>query len=590
MILGLFILLVALFISSISAYYSIIGLTAIFAGAVTQIIVMGIGLELGKLATVIWLHYNWERANWKLKLYLPAAVVILMGITSMGIFGGLSKAHLDQAVPTGNIQAQIELYDTKIATQQENIETANKAISQLDASVDQVLARSTSEVGAQRSANLRRSQAKERKTLQADVDVAQQEIAKLREEKAPIASQLRSVESDVGPIKYLAAVIYGDNPEQSLLESAVRMVIIIIVAVFDPLAIVLLLAATTSMDWSKIDRRRRQHEKIESKKAEVKEEAELDALRHPGPSPEVEELCRQLAETENEMTSLRKELNSKERLYHEQGSHIDDISKTVNNMSSTISELEVAIQTGLEREESAIQEIHQLASEHGTAVFENKTLKSYIDDLTRTIQEQESELKDMKVAVAEVFTPPDFAAPVTPFAPYVDDHAEEQVKEPEPVVEPEPVIEPEPVVEPEPIIEPEPVIEPEPAPVTVPEPIERRPARDLAAMDAALPAKRSMTMPTLSTSGKKLVPEGTSFPLSPNVNDAYLRIDYPLSRLYQWDGSGWREVQNIDSSRYALSDEYLELLVANLNSGVLEVDQINSFEQDQISNYLQGKA
>lgn len=251
MFLGIVTLLTALCISGIAAYYSITGLTAIFAAAAIPVIIMGSILELSKIVGCVWLHYNWERAPWKIKSYLIFAVGALMIITSLGIFGFLSRAHLDQAVPSGDIQAQVALFDEKIKTQRDNIEADKRALAQLDVAVDQIMARSDSEQGATRSAKLRQSQKKDRMQYQNNIDQAQKEITKLQNERAPIASQLRKVESDVGPIRYLATMIYGDNPDQNLLEAAVRWVIILIVAVFDPLAIVLILAATTSIDWAR---------------------------------------------------------------------------------------------------------------------------------------------------------------------------------------------------------------------------------------------------------------------------------------------------------------------------------------------------
>jgi len=181
-------------------------------------------------------------------------VAILMVLTSMGVFGFLSKAHLDQAVPSGDIQAQVQIYDDKIRTQRDNIEAARKALRQMDESVDQTMSRSSTEQGADKAANLRRSQARERGNLQNDISRAQGEITKLQEQRAPIASQARQVEAEVGPIKYIAALIYGDNPDDNLLEKSVRWMIILIVIVFDPLALTLLLAATKTFEWERENR------------------------------------------------------------------------------------------------------------------------------------------------------------------------------------------------------------------------------------------------------------------------------------------------------------------------------------------------
>jgi hypothetical protein len=245
-----FVLAVALLISATSAYYSIIGLTAIFAAAFWSIVIMGTVLELGKIAASLWLKQYWHQSPWQLKYYLVTAVGVLMVITSLGIFGGLSKAHLDQAVPLGDVAATVAQLDERIQTERGNIESAQRALQQMDAQVEQRLSRSSDDRGAERAVQIRRQQAKERAKLQQDIAAAQQTIVALNKERAPIASELRKVEAEVGPIKYVAALIYGDNPDANLLERAVRWVIIIIVLVFDPLAIALLLAATSSMRWN----------------------------------------------------------------------------------------------------------------------------------------------------------------------------------------------------------------------------------------------------------------------------------------------------------------------------------------------------
>ena len=242
-------LFVALALSSVAAYYSIIGLTAIFAGAVIPVIIMGGILEIAKITTTVWLRKYWHHAGWWLKIYLVPAVIALALLTSMGIFGFLSKAHMDQGVTTGDSQAKLSLYDEKIKTQRDNIELARKALTQMDAQVDQMLGRTDTDKGAERAVAIRRQQAKERLSLQNDIAGAQKEIQKLNEERAPIAAENRKVEAEVGPIKYIAALIYGDNADQNMLEAAVRWVIILLVIVFDPLAIALVLAANQSKDW-----------------------------------------------------------------------------------------------------------------------------------------------------------------------------------------------------------------------------------------------------------------------------------------------------------------------------------------------------
>ncbi len=238
-------------LSAIAAFYSIVGLMAIFAAAAIPIAIMGSVLEIAKLTVTVWLHEYWSLVKRSMKLYLVPAVAVLMLITSMGIFGFLSKAHLDQAVPTGDVAAKVQFIDEKIKTERDNIEASRRALRQMDDAVDQTMARSNDEKGADKAAGLRRAQQRERAQLQNDISRAQGVIAKLNEERAPIASELRKVEAEVGPIKYIASLIYGDNPDANLLEKAVRWVIIILVLVFDPLAVMMLLAATESMKWEK---------------------------------------------------------------------------------------------------------------------------------------------------------------------------------------------------------------------------------------------------------------------------------------------------------------------------------------------------
>jgi hypothetical protein len=237
----------ALALSACAAYYSIMGLVAIFAAAVIPIFIMGSLLEASKLVVASWLYRSWKEIPVLMKSYFTFALVVLMLLTSMGIFGYLSKAHLDQAIPTGDVQAKLALIDEKIKTEKENINASRKELSQLDSQVDQTIARTTDAGGAERAINIRRNQQKDRARILSEIGNSQTKIAKLNEERAPIASEVRKVEAEVGPIKYIAALLYGDSPETDLLEKAVRWVIILIVIVFDPLAVLMLVAANWQM-------------------------------------------------------------------------------------------------------------------------------------------------------------------------------------------------------------------------------------------------------------------------------------------------------------------------------------------------------
>jgi hypothetical protein len=242
-------LLSGLTISAVAIWYSVAGLVSIFAAAMIPIIVMGVVLEVSKLIATVWLKINWSRAPVFIRTYLLVAIAILMVITSMGIFGFLSKAHSDQSLVSGDVQAKIAVYDEKIKTERENIEAARKALKQMDATIDETIARSKTDQGAVNANAMRQRQAKERTQIQSDIAKSQKLIASLNEERAPIAAEVRKVEAEVGPIKYIAAFVYGDNPDANLLEKAVTWVIIIIVSVFDPLAVILLLASQYSFQW-----------------------------------------------------------------------------------------------------------------------------------------------------------------------------------------------------------------------------------------------------------------------------------------------------------------------------------------------------
>ena len=283
MLFGYFTLLVALVIEAVGAYYSITGLAAIFSGAVIPILIMGASLEVGKVTAAVWLKMYWDRASLTYKLYLVPAVAFLMVLTSMGIFGFLSKAHSDQSLVSGDSMAKVAIYDEKISTAKGNIDANRKALKQMDEAVDQVMGRSTDEKGADKAVAIRRSQQKERNRLLAEIEVEQRKVSKLSEERAPFAAEFRKVESEVGPIKYIAALIYGDNPDANILERAVRWVIILIVAVFDPLALVLILAAQQTLRWAKEDQEQKQDEEkfIADVSEELLNDIDLQDVKEP---------------------------------------------------------------------------------------------------------------------------------------------------------------------------------------------------------------------------------------------------------------------------------------------------------------------
>jgi hypothetical protein len=284
MLLAFLTLLTGLAISAVAIYYSVLGLASIFAAAVIPIVVMGSILEFSKLVAAWWLKANWQRAPLLLKSYLLIAVIVLMLITSMGIFGFLSRAHSDQTLVSGDVSSQIELYDEQIKNERENIDNARTLIKQLDDAVIGIQSGEGRELRnrdgtvrvenpAERALAVRRSQSRDRANLSAQIEASQKAIQEIQQKRAPIAADLRKVEAEVGPIKYIAKLIYGDSTDNNLLEKAVTWVIILIVLVFDPLAVLLLLASQMSFQWYRQDKEK---EKLAEKESDDQGEQDVE--------------------------------------------------------------------------------------------------------------------------------------------------------------------------------------------------------------------------------------------------------------------------------------------------------------------------
>jgi len=235
----------AISISIIAAGYSIIGLATLFAGAAVPIIAMGTALEIGKLIAASWLYNNWRSSfvPLSLKTYLFSAVVVLVFITSMGIFGFLSKAHLEQVQPTTGNEIKINSINTQISQQETIINRAEKTLAQLDKSIEVYL----NNEYATRGLKERKKQEEERNTLQSTINTATDKIVELQTQKANLQLQQDKIEAEVGPIKYVAELIYGKESAKSHFDEAVRIVILILIFVFDPLAVLLLIAANISL-------------------------------------------------------------------------------------------------------------------------------------------------------------------------------------------------------------------------------------------------------------------------------------------------------------------------------------------------------
>ena len=254
MTLALIVLGVALAISGVAAFYSIVGLMAIFSASALSIAVMGSVLEVGKLATASWLYQNWKKVPRFLKYYLTGAVVILMFITSMGIFGYLSKSHIDAGTGTSELYVKLERLDSNIESERKSISRAEGQLEKLDFALERYIELNAVSKGLRK----RDEQKPERDKLSQIVNESQDKIDIYLDERADIQLKIKSFEVEVGPLKYISALLFGESDSVNYLDKAVRYVIILLIFVFDPLAVLMLIAANISLKEEQQKRKRKE--------------------------------------------------------------------------------------------------------------------------------------------------------------------------------------------------------------------------------------------------------------------------------------------------------------------------------------------
>ena len=232
-------LISAIFISGVAAYYSIMGLIAIFSAAVIPIMLMGVALESSKLIAASWVYKNWDTCPKLIKYYLVMAVVVLMFITSMGIFGFLSKAHMDQGLGATSNVIVIKNLERELESEEKNITNNQTSLNTLD--------RLVSASDPKDGVAIRLRQKREREAINISIRESNNKITSLNTELAPLRKENAAFEAEVGPIKYVADLLYGEESNKYI-DKAIRWVIIIIVMVFDPLAVILLIAANIGLN------------------------------------------------------------------------------------------------------------------------------------------------------------------------------------------------------------------------------------------------------------------------------------------------------------------------------------------------------
>jgi hypothetical protein len=553
MMFGYLTLFTALILSMSAAVYSILGLTAIFAAAFWPIVVLGSSLEIGKIVTTLWLHKYWTRAELQYKLYLCSAVIILMVLTSMGVFGFLSKAHLDQAVPSGDIQAQVQIFDDKIQTQKDNIKTARAALTQMDSAVDQVMGRSSDEKGADKAVAIRRSQARERTALQNDISKAQTEITRLQEQRAPIASQARQIEAEVGPIKYIAALIYGDNLEANLLEKAVRWVIILIVIVFDPLALTLLLAATKTFEWE------RGINILAPKKKDNDEDAESWFAR-----------AKERARFWDKKKKLEPDNTIDENQYYV--STLDNVEPVVENQPNTEAENEYFEPTTPKYEpdngpitDEQFEQIKQSVPQEN----KKKNVLSSLDAMwsrATNVFKKDSEAEHAPIAPQIIDTPSVKEASTVDHEDGTTD-AEKEAQRAWKMANPQDTIK------------------------------KHRSLHD-AGHITDLPwntpdyhpdyqAQLGLIADNIPHSGE-VKGFGTQFPANPGKGDMFLRVDRLPSALYKFNGNIWIEVDKALSDQHAYDTAYIDHLISKISTGEYDPELLSDAERTSIEQRLSG--
>lgn len=375
---GILCLFFALTISSVAAFFSVTGLATIFSAAFISVIVMGVVLESGKLVATGWLHSNWKnpRVGFLIKSYLSLAILALMVITGIGIYGYLSKAYLDQSAPAGVVDVQIQAYQQQIATDNSNISRLTAEQNQLDAQVNSLITQNKVYL----SQTIRKQQASERANIQNEMNQSQQEIIELNKKIEPLQIQENGTNAKLGPVKYVAALIGWKD-----LDSAVRLVILIIMFAFDPLAVVLLLSGTISIgEWLDLKQSIKPSEKLN-----IDETIEPDAMLN---TVHVNKNISDVKSLENNENQINSEMKS---LSLPQSSEIDfNLIK-----SSILPDIEIKIPMPSKIEETVV----------ATPIpEENKSFENIMNDFIETEHKNDKSKKTMKELVNLIEEQPEF--------------------------------------------------------------------------------------------------------------------------------------------------------------------------------------
>ena len=417
------------------------------------------------------------------------------------------------------------LYDEKIKTQRDNIDVARKALQQMDAQVDARLARGESESGAERAVQIRRQQQGERAKLQKEIGDAQKEIAKLNEERAPIAAENRKVEAEVGPIKYVAALIYGDNPDSNLLERAVRWVIILLVIVFDPLAIALVLAANSSKEWDKLE----EDDKAAMSISPEPQKEIYEPIETPWPT-EWQEIPLEPESPTQKIEEEYKDIDFKKDhpyLYKTPESRTPPGIEAVGPLvHAEKNKPEIRLQPDIEKKIETIRKIKST----------KKMSKKVEEESVQEDPKLETKVEDLNLPNKEEIT----TEGITKLAPYKDIDGTYVVT------------------------------------------ADGKHMRK----DALKEMQPELFMLTADHMQKSSTNFGTSFPKVANKGDIFVRVDVLPNRVYKFDNTKWVELNKQVNKSYLNEDAYLEHLIRLIDQGQCDIEDCTEAEKAAIEDYL----
>lgn len=530
-VMGWLALFMSLAIAACAAYFSIVGLAVLFAAALIPVIIMATTLEIGKLGATFFLHRFWEELPGQIKYPMTVMVVILMLITSMGIFGFLSKGHIEQEAPEISMQTEIDNVDNQISFHNSAIKDIEKDLAQIRESLDRY-----TELGAvSKGLAAREKLQKDIDDLRDKISKERKEIRLLEEEKLNIKQRMNEIEAKLGPVKYVAQLFGFDlekDPQGK--GKAVRIVIVLFMLAFDPLAIWLVM----SSDWAFLKYRREREElgldeKEEERLRKLEEEEQRRLQKLAEKETELEEkLAKKDLTKEEEMAELEVALVQVYHQLEEKEMELKEYYEILEELGRTLDEKPTEVEKIVEIENT--EKIEEMVAEIQALESQKINMEQELDNIRASLLTKDQIASELKQALAEVR------------------HELESIRQEN---------------------------------NTLRNDIE---ARDKAVMN--LNKKYSLVEKIPGLAIRPYVEEveaptfGTEFPSNPAKGQSFLRVDEMPSKLYKFDGSHWLEVIKDEDVQY--DEKYLQHLITELEEGRVELAELSEKEQQEIEKLL----